>query len=217
MVDFARIQNRIYYGYGKAAFRLGTAHDIYRSASAINPIQANNLFKNIKVSIDQNLTYKTTSKYNDPAWQFLPEDGLTLQPYDFMTGAGNTYFIADIAPYARLTPPLCIECNTTISIDATGHTLSEGLNSYQELAPLTRIVENCPVSFLEYTRAGSDNMKLPTSGKMPYYNIIMPGFDGLEVDTGYIITEGNRRLTVLTAELSNKSLGLRIMAIQQGA
>lgn len=102
MVDFARVQNRIYYGYGKAATRLGTNHDIYRTTNPINPIQAANFFATQLFSVDQNLKYMSPKKYGDLIWQFLPFNGLVLQNYDYFVNSTTTYFIADIAPTDRL-------------------------------------------------------------------------------------------------------------------
>lgn len=212
MVDFARIQNRIYYGYTKAAIRLGVEHAIYRSVDGNDPLKITNFIKNTLVSIDADLTYKKARKYGDLVWQFLPEDGLTLQNYDYMVGASTTYFIADIAPDDRLTPPLCVECNHTVSITTLANTLVPGDNDYQAIDNPTNYIVDCPVSIVQYTRMDMNNLKTPSSVKMPTYYITMPDFDGVVIKNGDIVTnENNNRYTVISAEQTKKSLGLRLL------
>jgi hypothetical protein len=225
MVDFARVQNRIYYGYGKAAIRLGTAHAIYRSTDGNNPIKLANFLFNKLISVDQDFKYTNPKKYGDPVWQFLPQDGLLLQNFDYMVSpSGINYFIVDIKPDDRLSPPLCVECNTIISINRpsnlANNTLQPGANTYQEYplkADQTPIIVDCPVSIIQYTRFEPNTMKLPTSVKLPMYQITIPEFDNIIYKSGDTITDSNgRRFSVISAERTKKSLGFRIYATQEG-
>lgn len=219
MVDFARIQNRIYYGYTKAAIRLGTAHNVYRPLTLIDPLQTAYFLKSVLISVDQNLKYTSTRKYGDNLWQFLPVDGLTLQNYDYFTNSTSTYFISDIAPDDRLSPPLCVQCNTKIDIARPSNLpLTPGTNAYQQYQPAssTLIVKNCPVSFLQHGRMDASNMKLPTSVKLPYYAITMPDLN-LNLKTDDVVTDTRgRRLSILSAERTKKGLGFRIIVVEQG-
>lgn len=221
MANFARIQNRIYYGYGKAAQRLGTAHAVYRSADGNNPIQPANFLFNQLISIDQNYKYTSAKKYGDPVWQFLPENGLVLQNYDYLVSPnGINYFIVDIVPDDRLNPPTLVECNAIITIsDPSNAPLTPGKNTYQAFNQETspKILINCPASILQYTRMDSSNMKLPTSVRLPMYSILLPDFDGVNIKTGaLIVDDSGRRLSVITCEQTKKTLGLRILASEQG-
>lgn len=220
MVDFARVQNRIYYGYSKAAQRLGTSHAVYRSTDGNNPIQSGNLIGNQLISVDQNLKYTSVKKYGDPVWQFLPEDGLSLKNYDYLVGASVTYFIADVVSDDRLSPPICVECNGVITITRPSNesTLTPGKNNYQQL-PLTQpqIITGCPVSILQFGRFDASTMKLPTSVRLPMYSINLPEFNNILIKPGDLIEDDNgRRLAVLSAERSKKALGFRIIAAEQG-
>src|SRR5579872_3147802 len=213
MVDFARIQNRIYYGYGKAAIRLGTEHSIYRSPDGINPIQENNFIGTQLVSMDQDYKYTKQKKYGDAVWQILPEDGLSLNNYDFLVGPTITYYIVDIHPDDRLSPPLVVECNATINLIDPKNSLSAGTNSYQQLKTGNPILLNCPCSILQYTRFASNNMKLPSSVPLPHYEISLPDFDDVFIKTGQLIYDTNgRKFAVINAERTKKNLGFRILA-----
>lgn len=223
MVDFARIQNRIYYGYGKASQRLGVNFSIYRSPSLINPIVSANLTGTTLISIDEDLTYKKARKYGDYIWQFLPLDGLTkLQDYDYIVGPSITYFIADIAPDDRLTPPLCVECNTTINITRTMGNLQPGTNPYQEYLPTitpTNVALNCPASVIENTRTyPRGDMKLPTSVRMPMYDYYIPDLDDSVIMSGDVLDDlgSGRRLQIYSAERTKKTMGFRITAHELG-
>lgn len=220
MVDFARVQNRIYYGYGKAATRLGTSHAVYRSADGNNPIQSANFLFNQLISVDQNLKYTSARKYGDAVWQFLPENGLVLQNYDyFVSPSSINYFIVDIIPDDRLTPPTCVECNGIITLYRPVNTRTPGTNAYQAFDPSTapQILINCPASILEHSRTDGGNMKLPTSVKLPFYSILVPEFDDIIVKTGDVIVDDKgRRLAVINAERTKKVSGFRITACELG-
>jgi hypothetical protein len=220
MVDFARIQNRIYYGYGKAAVRLGTNHAIYRSTDGINPIQEANFLFNQLISIDQNYKYTSPKKYGDPVWQFLPEDGLQLQNFDYMVGGTTTYFIGDIKPDDRLSPPVCVECNATMTIYRPVTTRTAGTNAYQtfDQANLPKILVNCPVSILQHSKTdAASTMKLPTGVKLPFYNVYLPEFVGVIIKTGDVVVDNKgRRLAVINTESTRRSLGFRILAAELG-
>lgn len=221
MVDFARVRNRIYYGYGKAARKLGTTHAIYRSSSPITPIQVSTFVKNTLISLDADFRYDKARKYGDVTWQLLPEDGLTLQNYDYMVSSdGINYYIVDIASVDRLSPPLCIECNAIISIKRPTNSLTPGTNSYQEfqISGGTQIALNCPASIIEHARMEVIPIKIPTSVKLPFYEIGMPILgSSMQINVGDIVTDDSgRQMAVMSAERTKKSLGFRLLAGQLG-
>lgn len=220
MANFALIQRKIYYGYEKAAIRLGTTHNIYRSTDGIDPIKAANLIGTRLISIDQNYKYMSAKKYGDPVWQFLMTDGLTLQNYDYMVSPGGiNYFIVDIKPDNRLNPPTCVECNDIVSVFRTTSTRTAGENPYQTYNPATTptLLKNCPASVLQHNRTDAQNMKLPTSVKLPFYSILLPEFDDIIIKTGDVIIDSKgRRYAAINAERTKKSLGFRIIAGELG-
>ena len=219
MVDYARIQNRIYYGYGKAAIRLGTTNSIYRSSNGINPIQSGNLIGAQLIGFDQDYKYTKARKYGDMTWQFLPQNGLALEVYDYLVGSEFTYFIVDVIPDGRLSPPLCVECNDSISIFSPSNApLVAGSNPIQQFTNYgATLVQNAPVALLEHTRFDTNNLKLPTSVKLPMYEITMPDFDDIEIMPGHFLIDSiGRRMVIISAEQTKKSLGFRLIAAQQG-
>jgi|SRR6185312_14329484 len=225
MVDFARVQNRIYYGYGKAAKRLGTSHSIYRSANGIDPITSPNLLGTQLISVDADLNFDRARKYGDMTWEFMPEDGLgttlfALQNYDYMVGAQTTYFIADIAADARLSPPLCVECNSVISISSPTASLTPGANTYQQYqkGSGTERLRSCPAAILQYSGGSKEvTLKLPTSCKLPFYQVTLPDFDDVIIAAGDILTDDeNRTMIIVSAERTKRVLGFRLIAAQLG-
>ncbi len=207
----------MYYGYGKAAIRLGVTHAVYRSPNGVNPIQAANQLASQLIGIDADYSYEKAKKYGDPTWQMLPEDGLSLQNYDYIVGPSVTYYIADIASDERLSPPICVECNATLNLFDPINTLAPGANNYQQLGKGTPILLNCPASILQHTRMATNNMKLPSSVPLPYYNIYLPDFDDVIIKTGQILTDNTgRKFAVLSAERTKKNLGFRIIASLEG-
>lgn len=222
MVDFARVRNRIYYGYGKAAKKLGVSFNIYRSPNGINPIQSGNLIGTQLIAIDDDLTYMKARRYGDNVWQFMPQDGIgstlfALNDYDYMVGPAVTYFIADVGPPDRLSPPLCVECNDKITVVDPANALTPGINPYQQYQPSqgTTIVSNCPVSLLQAGRGITNNLGLPSSCKLPFYDIVMPDFDDILIKVGFIVTDSNnRRMVIVSAEQTKVVLGFRIIAAE---
>ncbi len=222
MADFARIQNRIYYGYGKASLRLGTTHSVYRSSTGINPIASGNLLGTQLFSMDADLKYIKPRKYGDNTWQFLPQDAqgttlFALQNYDYLVGSTVTYFIVDILPDDRLSPPLCMQCNGIVSIfSPSSTTLTPGSGAYIEYQlgqGVTRVTA-CPASILQYSTGNKEvSLKLPTSPKLPYYQIVLPEFGGTIIKTGDMITDdAGRTMIIVSAERTTKNLGFRIVA-----
>jgi hypothetical protein len=228
MVDFSLIQSKIYKGYGKAAIRLGTDHSIYRSSNGINPIASGNLLGVQKISIDADLKYNKARKSGDMMWYFLPQDGLgengsfALENYDYMVGAGTTYFIADISPDDRFSPPSCYECNAVVTVATLINSLSAGTNAYQSPKPTdppTHIyLQNVPCAILQYGRGNKElSLKLPTSSSLPHYQIIMPVFDDIVIKVGDILSDTiGRRMQIVSAERTKKASGFRLIAIQLG-
>ncbi len=225
MVDFARVQNRIYYGYGKASLKLGVTHSIYRSADGITPIQSGNLLGTQLISIDDNLKYNKARNYGDNEWQFLPQDAqgttlFALQNYDYMVGPTVTYFISDVVPDDRLSPPSCVECNAVISVSLPINSIPLNSNVYQEYqhGQGTQILLNCPASLLERgARSGYNNLNLPSSCKLPFYEITIPDFDDVVITAGSILTDDEGRTMIISsAERTKHSLGFRIVAAQLG-
>lgn len=219
MFDFNAIRGLVYLGYGIAARYLGADFQVYRPPNGLNPLAQENYVDTRKISIDQDWTYKKTKKYGDPTWQFLPENGLTLQNYDYLVGPDNTYFITDVASDERLNPIICVECNANITLYKNISARSTGTNAYQAYDPFTgqKLLENCPVSLLQHTRFDPAGMKLPTSVKLPFYQITAPDFPNIVIRTGDVIQDDKgRRLAVINAEKTKKSLGFRIIASELG-
>lgn len=213
MVDFARIQNRIYYGYGKAAIRLGTTHTIYRSSNGINPIQSGNIITSMLIGIDYDYTYKKAKKYGTPVWQFLAENGLSLLQYDYLVSNTTTYFIIDVIPTDRLDPPLCVECNDTLTITRPTQPTGDGAVGYGGYSPATAetLLVNCPASLLEGKRGDSNSLKLPLDTRLPSYKVLLPYLGGINLRIGdFISSTTNNRLVISSVELSG--LGWRLDA-----
>jgi hypothetical protein len=214
MADFASIQNRIYYGYGKAAQRLGTTHAVYRSADGNNPIQQANFIFNQLISVDQDLTYKKAQKYNDPVWQFLPANGLLLQNFDyFVSPSGINYFITDIVPDDRLTPPTCVECNEVITITRPTQPTGKGAVGYGGYLPGTAevLLTSCPASVLEGFRGEANALKMPLDTRSPYYKILLPYLGDITLRISDLISlSDGTRLVISSVELAD--MGWRLQA-----
>lgn len=188
MTNSARIQDRIYYGYGKGAARLGTTYTIYRSPNAINPIQDANIIGTLLLSANVSWTYSQANKYGNAVWQLLV-DGRELQPFDYLMGK-QTFFVAGMQ---SLLPILGVDCNRTLTIkrptQPTG--TGKGIVGYSGYDPATAttLMENCPASVLSDSRGETNPNKLPLDTKVPRLKVLLPALPGISLRIGDIILD----------------------------
>src|ERR1017187_784096 len=147
-MDAATLQQRIWSGYAKAAIRIGYTFAIYRSATAINPLDSGNLIGTTFCGIDKNYTYKNPAKYGDKQYQLLI-DGTQVLPFDYLVGQDitATYFICSMFP---LVPILGMACNHTITITRPTSVDGAGFTGYSAYLPgdATLLMQSIPASVL---------------------------------------------------------------------
>lgn len=209
-MDFAKLQSKIYAGYGKAAQRIGPPNTIYRATSAFTPMGAN--IVTLPVSFNaEDMKYGKPNKYGKPTWYGL-FDGTLARVGDYLVGQQGTFFIAEM----QLTLPiLMVECNRTINflrspdpagIGALGY---NGTTTENEVA----LMSGWPASVLQGTKGEKGDAVLPGDARSPWWTILVPQHAGVVLRTSDIATDDlNRRYTVSSAELTDA--GWRITAMQ---
>lgn len=108
-MDAAKLQDKIYAGYAKAAKRIGYVYDVYRPAGAADPLTAKVASLNASFSA-QEWTYTRPNLPEKPYWYCLI-DGRQTQVGDYLVRGENVYFIGGMQENL---PILAVGCNRRI-------------------------------------------------------------------------------------------------------
>lgn len=219
MTNATLIQQKIYKGYGLAAKRLGYNFDIYRSATAINPLNAGNKIGNILVGIDQKYTYENPIKYGDRTYQALV-DGREVRPFDFLVSNNTSlddsvYFIASMFPLLPIVIQGCNYVATVTRPKTTTKGFNENYYSGYTQDNVDVIYQNCPCTMLESRQGEASPAKLPAGVKQPVWRIYMPYLGNTQINVGdFIENDKQERFSIISNELTD--LGWRIIAVRIG-
>lgn len=209
----ARLQTLIYRGYQKAALRIGTDFDVYRSTSAIDPLLSTNLITSLLASANISWSYEKANRHGNAVWQLIA-DGRLLQCSDYLVGE-STFFIAGMQP---LLPILAVKCNRTLTIKRPTQPTGIGAVGYGGYLDATAkvIMQNCPAALLESGKSETNTVQLPTDAKVSWYRVLLPALANVILKTGDIITdEASLQYMTNSAELTE--LGWRLSVNTLGA
>lgn len=225
-MDGNKIQQKIYYGYAKAASKLGANFALYRSATPLTPISNTNLIGNLLASTNVDWTYMKANKYGNAVWQILIDAQRKNQPLsarvgDYIVGIpdihGNiddnsTYFI--MAEQFLMTI-LAVKCNHILSIIRPSQSTGAGYQGYVGYTASTSetIMTAMPASVLNAGRSTNAPTKLPTDTSEPVFTVLLPNLGNVDVRVDDImIDELGEEYVVMQNELTE--LGWRMAAKQ---
>lgn len=209
-MDGAKLQAKVYKGYGKAAQRIGYPYQQYRPTSANNPL-ATTPVQTLYASFTTNFTYNQPNKYGQATWLGI-FDGTNVDVGDYFVGHGGTFFIAAMQDTL---PIYCVQCNRTlsayrVSMDNAVGQIGYGGDTQQTEALL---MQNWPASVLQGTKGEQNDAKLPGDVRTPWWAILMPDYNGILLRTSDILKdELGRRYIISSAELTD--MGWRLTAMQ---
>jgi len=210
-MNAAKLQQKVYAGYAKAAKRIGPDFDLYRPGSAANPLESGNKVTTLPASFNaEDMAYGRPNKYGKPTW-FALVDGAQTQVGDYLTNGSQTFFIA---AQQTILPILAVECNRTISVMRPAQSGDVGVQAYggdiddTETALMTA----WPASVLQGTKGEKESV-LPGDTRTPWWAILMPAWPDVILRSGDVMTDDiERRYVISSAELTD--LGWRITATQ---
>lgn len=223
----AQIQQKIFYGYAKAAIKLGAYFLHYRATTPINPIQSGNLIGNLRMSQSVSWDYMKASSYGNSIFNACIDAQRKNSPLSARVG---DYLIPSVDPDSGFIendsiyfiqslqfdlPPKVVECNKTISIIRPSQTTGAGYVGYVGYTEGTSqtIMTNMPASVLIEGLGSQAQTKLPTDTREPSWIILIPNLGNIMVRIDDIITdEKNQQYVIDDNELTE--LGWRIRAIQ---
>lgn len=211
----ALVQSRIWYGYKKAANRVGQIYSQYRSNMFTMPIiSLNNLISDefrLVVSIDFKMI---RSRPFGVAREVAILDFNEVQVGDYFVGQGYTYFLCGIQPYVEAT---VIYCNAIATVTRTslpqtkGFVGYGGLNSSSET--IIPVLTGWPASILQKGRREMNRDGIPASMPNRDVEILLPNIPNLVFEPGDIITDQNNlRYAIVFPEITDN--GWRISATE---
>lgn len=199
-MDGVRLSDRLAYGAGCAARRLGFLHDAYRINGPQNPISLANRFLRLCVAfVLPGGSVAAPSAVASPfrqAWA----DWSYLRPGDYLAGPEGTGFVAAIEPPK---PMLVVMTNANVSLVRPAAPAVAGLNPYSAVLPGTEtvLIAGFPASLLlggvdDRTRAG-----LPDDTKLPGFTALLPAVENIAPNVADILLNGgNERYVVIAVE-----------------
>ncbi len=212
-MSFAHIQDRISYGYGKAAKKLGKLYSIYRAVSGINPLSLSNLIGETYVSPNVSWDYMKANKSANTLWQ-LCVDARAVNTDDYLVGEDFTFFIDADQP---LLPVNGYECNRIVRVTRPTKSLLPGENQYGGYKPddVLEILLNAPISIILATgRPAANNFNLPLDAGLCRYNFYIPNLPNVDIRIGDLIDD-DRGVRVVINGIEETSLGFRGTALSQ--
>lgn len=188
-MDGEQINQKIRYGYAKAASKLGSDFVLYRSAVPINPIQDGNIIGTVKVAPSQDWTWMKGNRPGNAIW-YLCVDGqeasepLSAQEGDYLVGM-KTFFI--LSKEYQL-PIQGVECNKIVDIRRPSQSTAAGYSpgayaAYVE-ADSALIMREMPISMLLYRIGSRAESKLPTDTLQPSWICMLPNLGDVDLRTG---------------------------------
>jgi hypothetical protein len=209
-MDGAKLQSKIYIGYGKAAKRIGFDYQQFRATSANDPMSTLPL-QTLPASFTTKFTYSAPNKYGEATWLGL-FDARQFQPGDFLVGRQGTFFIAAMQDTL---PIYCVQTNRMVDVIRVSMDAGVGLGGWAGDTPATEgtIMQGWPASIVQGTKGETNEAKLPGDVKTPWWTILLPAWPGVILRTSDIIRcDLGRKYVISSAELTD--MGWRITAMQ---
>jgi hypothetical protein len=201
-MDGVRLADRLAYGAGCAARRVGFLHDAYRPNGPQMPIDLANRFLRLAVAfVLPGGSVGAPSGFGVPfrqAWA----DWSYLQIGDYLTGPEGTVFVAAIEPPK---PMLVVMTNATVCLWRPAAPILPGVNPYGAVLPGTEtaLITGFPASLLvgggtvDRTHVG-----LPDDTKVPGFVALLPAVNCVQPLVADILTDaGGARFVVNAVEM----------------
>ena len=204
-MDAAGIQKKVWYGYGKAASKVGYPFDVYRPSDTLNPLVAKNWQGVQRASFTihgaSQFSFGKPSDWKSPQFHCL-SDMTFVNIFDYFVNARyGVYFIASID---AIVPPLAVECCHNLTFyrrhtptSATGAALTKGYSPDYgaNLSPRvggalsdTPMLTNIPASVLKAAR-GKTSFDLPADVGEGMYEILLPFIGGVLLRPSDVVTD----------------------------
>lgn len=216
-MDGLTLQDRIYNGYGKAAFAIGIECDLFRPTTPFHPLAPQNRIMRMPAAfLPVGGRLRRPVLQTDPFWEGV-FDAAYAEPGDILRRRtdGAVYFIAAKQP---LLPVLCVRALRTISISRPATANAAGLNLYGgAVAALdTPLASSWPAS-LEITGGrGTVTADIQSELTPAAWEVLLPASLRLALQISDILTDDEGRIGVVSVA-ETTDLGTRLTVKQASA
>lgn len=195
-MDAAKIQQKIYAGYAKAAKRIGPTYSLYRPASFLNPIQPSNLVTTLPASFNIGGQYTGQSKADQRYWQVIA-DGSLLKIGDYLVGPA-TYCVLALD---SLLPPIALRCTQTLSFSRSTLDEAAGLQPYPRPEVGTAYATGIPAVLGVKKETGRPVADLPGDNALrTFYSAFFYLPDGMVQERDQATDENGNHYQIISAQ-----------------
>jgi hypothetical protein len=199
-MDGVRLADRLAYGAGCAARRIGFLHDAYRPDGPEAPVDLARRFLRLSVAyVLPGGSVAAPSGFGVPFRQALA-DWSYLRAGDYLVGPEGTVFVAAIEPPK---PMMVVMTNTVVSLARPAAPVLAGLNQYGAVLPGTQttLISEFPASLLvggvgDRTKAG-----LQDDTKVPGFTALLPAVGDVQPHVAdLLLNDREERFVVIAVE-----------------
>lgn len=197
-MDGVKLADRLAYGAGCAARRVGFLHDAFRPVEPEAPLDLARRFLRLCVAYVLPGGSVTAPGGLGMPYRQAWADWSYLRPGDYLAGPEGVVFVASIEPPK---PMLVVMTNAVVTLARPGAPVLAGLNQYGAVTPRneTILLRDFPASLLaggmgDRTRAG-----LPDDTKVPGFIALMPVVGCVTPQVGDLLLDELGRRFVLTS------------------
>lgn len=204
------IQEAIYQGYGFAAEVLGSPCSRFRAVGDTNPLSHQISTVQAAFDVDPQFSFKRSTEYGNAIWYGL-FDATDCAVGDYIVSPTSGMFF--IAALDSLHPPMCVQCNQTVSILRPHSADGVGEVGYggDEASEADAVMSAWPASVISGAKGTQSDADLPGDTSMPAFTILIPALPGIDIKTADVMTDNlGRRYKIWAAEITN--LGWRLKA-----
>lgn len=215
-MDGPGIDQKIRFGYAKAASKLGEDFLLYRPTVPVDPISPGNLIGTILCVATVDWNWMKSNRPGNAIW-WLVVDGqdsslpLSAQEGDYLVG-DQTYFV--LTKEYQMPMSGC-QCNRIVSIVRATQSIDVGYQGYiaYPSSGTTPIFTNMPASVLKDSRGKMADSKLPTDTMQPEWLVHLPNIGGVQIMTGDFMIDDVGEQYVLSVD-EETEFGWRLTARQ---
>jgi hypothetical protein len=197
-MDGIKLADRLAYGAGCAARRMGFLHDAFRPAGPQGPVDLDKRFLRLAVafvlpggSVDGPSGFGVPFRQAWADWSYL-------QVGDYLSGPEGTVFVAAIEPPK---PMLVVMSNAVVSLWRPAAPLLAGLNPYGAVLPSTEqsLLAGFPASLLVGGTGDRTRSGLPDDTRVPGFVALLPAVACVQPHVADILTDERAERFVVTA------------------
>jgi hypothetical protein len=209
-MDAAKIEAKIQRGNGISAKILGGVYDQYRPFTTDAVMSNTNYLGIMNARFDPDFRFgaRKPNLYGHPLWGVLADRTL-MKVGDYLDGPEGTFFIVTMQ---GLLPTAAVSCNTTVTVSRPV-AASPGPDYYGGNQTLLPIITSWPASVLQGTKGERGNLNLPGDVRLPWKQILLPSFPGVQILFGDAIVDNQTApigYTVSGAELTDTGWRLSV-------